>query len=197
MDKRLRKIVSEAVKGVLNEIGDTPRGNFALNAVRGRRAAKRYRTNMNAADDAENNRMIGMASDEAWKNSKDSNMGYNNDAGYRYGFDKGVEKYGKNGMSESRINSIVRKSVKSVIREAFEDDYNAARDKFMDGRPNGMWGFEMKNGEGDWEYGEVTYDPATQTMSCMGASVEVDPSLSVDQNLEALYDELLNKGYEG
>ena len=42
---------------------------------------------------------------------------------------------------------------------------------------------------------DVTYDPNTNTMSCMGVSIEVDPSLSVDQNLEGLYEELMNKGF--
>ena len=80
----------------LNEIGDTPKGNFALNAVRGRRAAKGYRTNMGVKDKAENERVMGMASDTAYKNySNNKNLGFNNDAGYRYGFDKGVEKYTK------------------------------------------------------------------------------------------------------
>ena len=53
----------------------------------------------------------------------------------------------------------------------------------------------MINREGDWEYGEVTYDPKTQKMCCMGVCIDVDPDLSVDQNLEALYEELLNHGY--
>ena len=29
----------------------------------------------------------------------------------------------------------------------------------------------------------------------MGASIQVDPDMTVDQNLEALYDELMNNGY--
>ena len=53
----------------------------------------------------------------------------------------------------------------------------------------------MKNPEGEWEYGDITYDPETQTMSCMGVTIDVDPSLSVDQNLEGLYEELMNQGY--
>ena len=90
----LHKIVKESVKRILNEIGDTPRGNFALNAVRGRRAAKFYRTNMGRAEDAENNNVIGMADNIAWKNyKKNPKLGYNNDAGYNYGFMKGIEKY--------------------------------------------------------------------------------------------------------
>ena len=58
-----------------------------------------------------------------------------------------------------------------------------------------LWGFEMKNQEGEWQYGDVTYDPNTNTMSCMGVTIDVDPSLSVDQNLEGLYEELMNNGF--
>ena len=82
------------------------------------------------------------------------------------------------------------------INESFEDDFNSTRDNFMNRRsPNGMFGFEMKNSEGEWEYGDVTYDPNSNTMSCMGVSIEVDSEMSVDANLEALYDELINNGY--
>ncbi len=80
-----------------------------------------------------------------------------------------------------------------VLKEDFGADFSAARDKHM-GR-GGMFGMEMKNAEGDWEYGEVTFDPNANTMSCMGATIQVDPDMSVDANLEALYDELLNSGY--
>ena len=91
-----KRSVKESIDRRLNEIGDTPRGNFALNAVRGRRAAKRWRTNMGVKDRAENDRVKGMADDIAWKNyCNNRSLGYNNEAGYRYGFDKGVEKYTK------------------------------------------------------------------------------------------------------
>ena len=98
-------------------------------------------------------------------------------------------------LTESDLHRIVKESVKRVLREDFETDFNTARDNFIDKRPNGMFGFEMKNGEGDWEYGDITFDPNSNTMSCMGVSIEVDPDMTVDQNLEALYDELINSGY--
>lgn len=98
-------------------------------------------------------------------------------------------------LTESDLHRIVKESVKRVLREDFETDFNAARDNFMNKRPNGMFGFEMKNSEGDWEYGDITLDPNSNTMSCMGVSIEVDPDMTVDQNLEALYDELINNGY--
>lgn len=99
-------------------------------------------------------------------------------------------------LTESDIHRIVRNSVKRIIKESFEDDFKSTRDSFMSRKsPNGMFGFEMKNQEGDWQYGDITYDPNTNTMSCMGVSIEVDPEMSVDANLEALYEELMNNGY--
>ena len=93
-EAQLKAIIRESVNIILNEIGDTPKGNFALNAVRGRRAAKRYRTNMNLKDRADNDRVIGIAGDTIYKNyCKNHELGLDNEAGYRYGFDKGVEKY--------------------------------------------------------------------------------------------------------
>ena len=96
-------------------------------------------------------------------------------------------------LRESELRKMISESVKRVLRESFEDDFNAARDKKI--RKGGMFGMELKNTEGDWEYGEVTYNPNTNTMSCMGVSIEVDPDMSIDSNLEALYDELMNNGY--
>lgn len=99
-------------------------------------------------------------------------------------------------LTEGDLHRIVTNSVKKVLKEDFENDYNQARDNYLQRKsPSGMWGMEMKNPEGDWEYGEVSYDPQNQTMSCMGATIQVDPDMSVDDNLQALYDELTNQGY--
>lgn len=90
---------------------------------------------------------------------------------------------------EDKLKNILKG--KKNIDEDFEQDYNTARQNYN--RP--LWGFEMKNSEGEWQYGDVTYDPNTNTMSCMGVTIDVDPSLSVDQNLEGLYEELMNNGF--
>ena len=92
---------------------------------------------------------------------------------------------------KKNIKDIISETVRRVLNEGFEDDYNKARQNYN--KP--LWGFEMKNQEGDWQYGDITYDPNTNTMSCMGVSIEVDPEMSVDANLEALYEELMNNGY--
>lgn len=94
-------------------------------------------------------------------------------------------------LRKSELRRIISESVRRVLNESFEDDYNAARQNYN--RP--LWGFEMKNQEGDWQYGEIEYDPNTQKMSCMGVSIDVDPDCTVDQNLEALYEELWNNGF--
>ena len=94
-------------------------------------------------------------------------------------------------LTESKLNRIVRTAVNRILRESFEDDYNNARNNST----HRMWGFEMRNNEGDWQYGEIEYNPKTQKMSCMGVSIDVDPDATVDQNLEALYDELVNNGF--
>lgn len=96
-------------------------------------------------------------------------------------------------LTEGDLHKIIKESVNRILKEDFEQDFNSARDKHI-GR-GGMFGLEMKNSEGDWEYGDVTYDPNTNTMSCMGVSIQVDPELSIDQNLEGLYEELVNNGY--
>lgn len=95
-------------------------------------------------------------------------------------------------LTENDLHNIIKRSVKRILKEGFEQDYNNARDNFR-GR---MWGFEMKNPEGDWQYGDIEYDPNAQTMSCMGVTIDVDPDMTVDQNLEALYEELMNNGFD-
>lgn len=94
-------------------------------------------------------------------------------------------------LTEKNLHNIINGCVQKALKESFEDDYNKARDSYK--RP--QWGFEMKNKEGDWEYGDVNFDPKSMTMSCMGVTIDVDPDMSVDANLEGLYDELLNSGY--
>lgn len=97
-------------------------------------------------------------------------------------------------ITENDLHNIIERSVNYIIKEEFDDDYQSAVDKHMN--KGGMWGMELKNPEGEWEYGDVTYDPNTNTMSCMGISIEVDKDFSVDENLQALYDKLVESGYD-
>ena len=94
------------------------------------------------------------------------------------------------------LNRFMAEDSKKKVNEAFEDDFNSARDQYLSRKsPNGMFGFEMKNPEGDWEYGDVKFDVNSMTMTCMNVTIQVDPEMTVDQNLEALYDKLLEAGY--
>lgn len=98
-------------------------------------------------------------------------------------------------LTENDCKDMVERITKRILKEhsqgKFENEYNKARDNFK----GSCWGFELKNKDGDWEYGDIKFNPQTMTMSCMGTSISVNPTLSVQQNLEALYDELINKGY--
>jgi hypothetical protein len=94
-------------------------------------------------------------------------------------------------LTEGHLHNIIRNYVRQTLKESFEDDYNKARNNYQ--KP--LWGFEMKNKEGEWEYGEVSFDPTEMTMTCMGVSINVDPDQSVDENLYNLYAELRNNGY--
>jgi hypothetical protein len=96
----LHRIIKEAVVGVLNEIGDTKHGQFALNAVRGRAHARpAYHNDKygSVPNRAKQQRIASMAADEAWENKKEKgevgNSEWNNyaNSGYYYGFQKGVE----------------------------------------------------------------------------------------------------------
>ena len=98
-------------------------------------------------------------------------------------------------LTEEKLKEIIETSIRKKLREGFEQDFNNARDNYFQRKPHGLFGMEMKNPQGDWEYGDVTFDPRTNKMSCMGVSIDVDPDCTVDQNLEALYEELVNQGY--
>ena len=130
-----------------------------------------------------------------WKESgKEDKFNKEYQAKYGKSVDATDESVISRAVTES-LNRFMTEDSKKKVNEAFEDDFNAAREKHLSKSPNSMFGFEMKNPEGDWQYGDITFDPNTNTMSCMGVSIEVDPSLSIDQNLEGLYDELVNKGF--
>jgi hypothetical protein len=91
----LHRIIENSVKKYINEIGDTPKGNFALNAVRGRAAARpRYHNDKYGSvnNKAKQARIASDASDKAWDNyTKNHNLGFHNEAGYNYGYSKGME----------------------------------------------------------------------------------------------------------
>lgn len=98
-------------------------------------------------------------------------------------------------ITESDVIGIVKQIINEIdgTKKGFASDYNTAMDKKLS--RGGMWGMELKNPEGEWEYGDVNFNVNNMTMSCMGATIQVDPDMTVDQNLEALYDKLMEIGY--
>lgn len=101
-ESELRAMIAEAVVSALNEIGDTPQGQFALNAVKGRAAARpRYQNGkyggMKAK--AKQDAIVNHAGDAAYNARKASDPNYKNrdmdsyaNAGYNYGYVKGMKK---------------------------------------------------------------------------------------------------------
>ena len=185
-ESELKKIIAESVKGVLNEqwrefadmgTKDYNEGNNENGSKNWQKARElfkqQYGTDMNSA------------SAECTKN------GHWSPGAQAYNKYMSNRKSPVTVVKEDKLANLINKSVKKVLKESFEDDYNTTRQNYN--RP--LWGFEMKNTRGDWQYGEIEYDPNTQKMSCMGVSIDVDPNLSVDQNLEALYVELMNNGF--
>ena len=99
-ESHLREIVAESVKKVLKEIGDTPQGQFAINAVRGRAAARpRYQNKQYGGMQAkaQQDAIVNQAGDAAYNARKEADPQYQNrdmdtyaNAGYNYGFQKGM-----------------------------------------------------------------------------------------------------------
>ena len=87
-------------EGVLSEIGDTPQGQFAINAVKGRAAARpRYQNKQYGGMQAkaQQDAIVNQAGDAAYYARKEADPQYQNrdmddyaNAGYNYGFQKGM-----------------------------------------------------------------------------------------------------------
>jgi vacuolar-type H+-ATPase subunit I/STV1 len=96
-ENELKRLVTESINMVLNEIGDTKSGQFALGAVRGRAVARPRYNNYSYGSvnkRAEQERISNMAADEAWKNGDHSKEQDNyNNAGYYYGYQRGRSNY--------------------------------------------------------------------------------------------------------
>lgn len=99
-------------------------------------------------------------------------------------------------LKENDLRNLIKESVMTLLKEnSFGNEFEQSREQYHQRKPHGLFGFEMKNQEGEWEYGEITFNPNTNQMSCMGVSIDVDPDMTVDQNIEALYEELITQGY--
>lgn len=98
-ESELNNIIAESVKKVLNEIGDTIKGQFALGAVRGRASARpRYQNSKynGVYTKSKQDKIVGNAADASWEKRKDLDinkyreMKNAEDSGYYYGFKKGM-----------------------------------------------------------------------------------------------------------
>ena len=101
-ESQLKQIVAESVKKALKEIGDTPKGRYALAAVQGR-AHARMRNARQAGNNAEYEKQrqlfydtddtIQKGQQQGYANSNKSTYGGDmaqaDDKGYRYGYRKG------------------------------------------------------------------------------------------------------------
>jgi hypothetical protein len=107
-------------------------------------------------------------------------------------------------ITESKLRRIVSECVKNVrkqmIRESeeyaeiwarWEQEYYEAQRNY----PRQYWGFELVNVEtGEWQDGAIKYDRNTHTLNWNEYSIDVDPTFSVDANIDALLDDILNDG---
>ena len=109
-------------------------------------------------------------------------------------------------INESFLKSIVSESVKRVLneisstptldeREQFSfGDYFSRSKKYCSNKGR-KYGFELRK-NGEWKYGDIEYDPNTQTMSCMGVCIHVQPQMTILDAEEDLFEALLNAGYD-
>ena len=100
-ESRINRIVAESIKKYLvNEIGDTKKGQYALNAVAGRASARpRYHNSKynSVPERAKQDKIRSNAYDAAWNARKKVNKVGDKEfddygtAGYQYGYKKGME----------------------------------------------------------------------------------------------------------
>lgn len=122
----------------INEIGETPKGQYALGAVKGRALArtlyqKKYQRPSERDKQGEK---MNKAYFKAWNHRNDSNpkqkeemvKSYRN--GYDYGFEKGVkENYNKDmrintiKLSENDLHNLIKETIKKCLNESI--DYKA------------------------------------------------------------------------
>lgn len=98
-ESQLNRIIKESVKNILNEIGDTPKGQFALGAVRGRAYARpQYQNNKYGGlyTRSQQHNIANNAADTSWEKRKDLDINKSREmknaeeSGYCYGFEKGM-----------------------------------------------------------------------------------------------------------
>ena len=85
------------------------------------------------------------------------------------------------------------------------DDFVNDKDRFL--RKGGMLSFEIeyidKDGEVDYVYGDIDFDHKQMTFDLQSGdaldedvTIDIDYDFSLDENLEELYSEIINKIFE-
>ena len=101
-------------------------------------------------------------------------------------------------VMEHKMDNSIKRSLRRALMESeegFASTFEKGRDDFYNRKPHGMFGMELKNPEGEWEYGNIEFNPNTMEMSCMGATIQVEDDWTLDEAIEVLYEELMNQGY--
>ena len=97
-------------------------------------------------------------------------------------------------IKEDTLRNMVRESVENALLEStFHNTYCRTRD--FHSQNDKRFGFELRKG-GEWHYGDIEYNIETNTLSCLGVSIKVDLKQSFRENLEDLFEELCNNGYD-
>lgn len=98
---------------------------------------------------------------------------------------------------DDKLQNIINESIREVLKEenepSFLDHFNNSK-KWHNDYAGGNYGFELMK-DNEWQYGDIEYDPNTQTMSCMGISISISPNMRLIDAEEALYEALLENGF--
>ena len=116
-EQDLHRIVKESVHKIINEIGDTEKGQDALGQAHGRAIARAAKL---GDKDAIARKLRNTARDAAHKAYSEAEKN-NLFAGIGSSFDNGIDKgYHKAKTNETRINRVVKESVNRVLKESDE-----------------------------------------------------------------------------
>ena len=162
-EAQLRNVITECVKSVLNEIGDTPQGMYALGQVSGRA----YDRMLNGTKQPVGNGIVALnpkygkvAQDAAYsaaggymawrKKFKEQNGREPSDEEYRawmQNFKNGCNDYGKPEsekkgvvkISESQLHGIIDESIKKVLQEGWLNTYKQIDSNIDSGEYISQW----------------------------------------------------------
>ena len=115
----LHRIVKESVHKIINEIGDTPKGQDALGQVYGRAIRRAQNIGDKGTVPRKLRNVARDAKDKAYSEADKNNLF----AGIGSSFENGINTgYHKAKTNESRINRVVKESVNRILKES-ETDY--------------------------------------------------------------------------